>query len=557
MGTEMKQIDAVDLGIMWDRLIAITDEILLSIVRTAFSVGVREAWDLACVVFDETGRSIAQATLSMPAFIGTAPLTMQHMLAKFPAETWNEGDVVVTNDPWLGTGHTPDICIARPAFKDGKLVGFVMTISHLPDIGGVGLSVMNTAIYQEGLMLPVTKLYDAGEPVAYLHDLIAGNVRTPDQVFGDIMADIAGCTVGERLIGEFMDEYEIQDLCALSDGIISQSETAIRKEIAAIPDGTYSNEIEVETVTDAVTLACQITVRGDSIAIDFAGTGPSATYAINVPYCYTRAFATYTIKLLTTPTIPNNLGALLPVDVSAPKGSILNAQRPSPTGGRHSIGWFIVPLIMGALADAMPDRVQADSGMASLFICHTSISGGEAGSTQYFLAGGVGAMKGLDGHHTTPSPTNNAVVASEVWENETGVRINYRRLLADSGGPGEYRGGLGQIASLTNTRNDTVAIFMFGMRTEFPAKGYLGGKPGTIREFLVDGKPIPPKGRLELKPGETFTIAEAGGGGYGDPLKRDLQRVLDDVRTGAVSIDAALRDYGVTVDLDNGTAVRA
>ena len=152
MGPEMKQIDAVDLGIMWDRLIAITDEILLSIVRTAFSVGVREAWDLACVVFDETGRSIAQATLSMPAFIGTAPLTMQHMLAKFPAETWNEGDVVVTNDPWLGTGHTPDICIARPAFKDGKLVGFVMTISHLPDIGGVGLSVMNTAIYVGQLM---------------------------------------------------------------------------------------------------------------------------------------------------------------------------------------------------------------------------------------------------------------------------------------------------------------------------------------------------------------------------------------------------------------------
>ncbi|MDA0368732.1 MAG: hydantoinase B/oxoprolinase family protein [Proteobacteria bacterium] len=552
----MKQIDAVDLGIMWDRLIAITDEILLSIVRTAFSVGVREAWDLACVVFDAQGRSIAQATLSMPAFIGTAPLTMQHMLKKFPAHTWQDGDVVVTNDPWLGTGHTPDICIARPAFKNGTLVGFVMNISHLPDIGGVGLSVMNTEVYQEGLMLPVCKLYEAGEPVQYLHDLIAGNVRTPEQVFGDIMADISGCMVGERLIGEFMDEYGLGDLAALADSIIGQSEAAIRKEISAIPDGVYRNEIEVETVTDAVTLTCAVTVNGDSVDIDFAGTGPTAAYAINVPLCYTRAWATYTIKTLTTPTIPNNVGALLPVAVTAPSGCILNAQRPAPTGGRHSIGWFIVPLIMGALAEVMPDRVQADSGMASLFICHTSPSGGEAGSTQYFLAGGVGGMNGLDGQHTTPSPTNNAVVASEVWENETGVRINYRRLLPDSGGPGAFRGGLGQIASMTNTREDTVAIFMFGMRTEFPARGSLGGKPGSTRVFEVDGKPVPPKGRLELKPGETFTIAEAGGGGYGDPMRRNPARVLDDVRNGAVTVAGAARDYGVTVDLDQGTATR-
>ena len=552
----MKQIDAVDLGIMWDRLIAITDEILLSIVRTAFSVGVREAWDLACVMFDAQGRSIAQATLSMPAFIGTAPLTMQHMLKKFPAHTWQDGDVVVTNDPWLGTGHTPDICIARPVFKNGTLVGFVMNISHLPDIGGVGLSVMNTEVYQEGLMLPVCKLYEAGERVQYLHDLIAGNVRTPEQVFGDIMADISGCMVGERLIGEFMDEYGLGDLAALADSIIGQSEAAIRKEISAIPDGVYRNEIEVETVTDAVTLACAVTVNGDSVDIDFAGTGPTAPDAINVPLCYTRAWATYTIKTLTTPTIPNNVGALLPVAVAAPMGCILNAQRPAPTGGRHSIGWFIVPLIMGALAEAMPDRVQADSGMASLFICHNSPSGGEAGSTQYFLAGGVGGMNGIDGQHTTPSPTNNAVVASEVWENETGVRINYRRLLPDSGGPGEFRGGLGQIASMTNTRDDTVAIFMFGMRTEFPARGALGGKPGSTRMFEVDGKPVPPKGRLELKPGETFTIAEAGGGGYGDPMRRDPARVLDDVRTGAVTVAGAARDYGVTVDLDQGTAVR-
>ncbi|MEY3666012.1 MAG: hypothetical protein RLZZ153_2194, partial [Pseudomonadota bacterium] len=158
----LQGIDAVDLGIMWDRMIAITDEILLSIVRTAFSVGVREAWDLACVIFDAQGRSMAQATQSMPAFIGTAPATMQHMLQRFPPECWQAGDVVATNDPWLGTGHTPDLCLARPVFFEGRLRGFVMTISHLPDIGGAGLSVMNTSVYQEGLLLPIVKVLERG-----------------------------------------------------------------------------------------------------------------------------------------------------------------------------------------------------------------------------------------------------------------------------------------------------------------------------------------------------------------------------------------------------------
>ena len=187
----MKTLDPIDLGIAWDRLIAITDEVLRSIVRTAFSVGVREAWDLACVLFDARGRSIAQATLSMPAFIGTAPLTMAHMLRRFPADEWAEGDVVATNDPWLGTGHTPDLCLARPIFHRGRLAGFVMTISNLPDIGGAGLSVANTSLFQEGLILPVCKLHERGESVALLHELIAANVRTPEERIGDLSAQVA------------------------------------------------------------------------------------------------------------------------------------------------------------------------------------------------------------------------------------------------------------------------------------------------------------------------------------------------------------------------------
>ncbi len=541
----MKEMDPVSLGIMWDRLTAITDEILLSIVRTSFSVGVREAWDLACVLFDREGRSMAQATLSMPAFIGTAPFTMAHMLKRFPAETLAPGDVVVTNDPWLGTGHTPDICVMRPVFVGGALVGFVMTISHLPDIGGAGLSPQANSIYVEGLILPVCKLYSAGVANQDIFDLLRINVRTPDQVFGDLMANVNGTDVGGRLVREFMADYGLVDLQALADGVIGQSERAIRGRISAMPDGVYENAVEVEAVEGTVSLAVAVSVDGDEVAIDFAGSGPAVAHAINVPLCYTRAFSTYTIKCLTTPTIPNNQGAVLPLRVSAPAGCILNAQRPSPTGGRHTIGWFIVPLIMGALADAVPERVQADAGMASLFLLQGKRPDGREVATQYFLAGGLGAMAGLDGHETTPSPTNNAVVSSEVWEAETGITVVHRRLLADSGGPGEFRGGVGQEAVLRNDSGYAYTVSLFGMRTRFAARGYHGGGDGQVRRFAINGQAIAPKGRYVLEPGDTLAVHEAGGGGFGDAKARDRAAVVRDVAAGLVSAVGAKRDYGV------------
>ena len=554
----MSRIDPVDLGIMWDRLTAITDEILLSIVRTSFSVGVREAWDLACVVFDPQGRSLAQGTLSMPAFIGTAPFTMQHMLARYPAAALAPGDVLVTNDPWLGTGHTPDICVARPVFVDDRLVGFVMTISHLPDIGGNGLTIANTEIYQEGLIVPVSKLYRAGAPNEELFALIRTNVRTPDQVIGDLMADVTGTLVGDRLIAEFMAEYGLGDLDALADDIIAASEGAVRARLADMPDGTYRNRIEVEAVTEAVTLACTVTIAGDGVAIDFTGTGPTQPMAINVPLCYTRAFATYAIKCLTTPGIPNNQGAVNPITVSVPAGDcILDARRPAATGGRHTIGWFIVPLISGALAEAVPERVQADAGMASMFLVHGVRPDGSEISTQYFLAGGLGAMADLDGHQTTPSPTNNAVVPSEVWEAETGMTVEYRRLLPDSGGPGQWRGGVGQEAALRNTADHPIAVSLFGMRTRFPAQGLAGGGPGAPRSFAVNGAAIAPKGRIVLHPGDLLTVREAGGGGYGAAMDRDPAAVLADLHAGFVSRAGALRDYGVTIDASAATATRS
>ncbi|WP_366655440.1 hydantoinase B/oxoprolinase family protein [Fodinicurvata sp. EGI_FJ10296] len=550
------KLDAVSTGIMWDRLIAITDEIQTAIVRSAFSVGVREAWDLACIIFDAEGRSIAQATLSMPAFIGTAPLTMAHMLARFPAETLAPGDVLATNDPWLGTGHTPDICVARPVFRDGRVVAFVMTITHLPDIGGAGLNIANPDLHHEGIILPICKLYEAGRPDALVHDLVRLNVRSVDEVMGDIEANVVGTDVGARLIGEFMDDYALDDLAPLADAIIGQSEAALRARLSAIPDGRYDGAVRLEGVDDDVDIVCSVTIEGDRATVDFEGTGPMVASAINVPFCYTRSFTTYALKCLLIPGIPNNQGAIRPITVTAPEGCILNARKPAPTGGRHTVGWFIVPAIFGALAPVLGDAVQADAGMASLMLVTAASPSGRDVVTQYFLAGGLGAMCGKDGQTAVPFPTNNAVVATEIFERETGIRVLYRRLIPDTGGIGRWRGGLGQEARLCNHGPGTATIDIFGLRTRFPARGFDGGGNGARRVFLVNDVPIPPKGRFRLATGDTLTIREAGGGGFGDPHQRDPAAVAEDIAWGRVSTEAALRDYGVRVDPETGTTHR-
>jgi N-methylhydantoinase B len=550
-----QSIDAVSLGIMWDRLIAIADNILSSIVRTAFSLTVRESWDLACVIFDADGRALAQATFAMPAFIGTAPMTMKHMLTRYPAHTLHPGDVLVTNDPWLGTGHTPDICVARPVFHETRLVGFIMTITHLPDIGGAGLLIDNADVFHEGLLVPVCKLYEKGEPNRAVHDIITQNVRVVDEVLGDIHSNLTGTSVGERLIGEFMQEYELADLQSLADAILGQSELALRRELQAIPDGTYQNEIEIESVRDAIKLACELTIAEDGASIDFAGSDPVQPAAINVPLCYTRSFATYALKCVTVPGIPNNEGILRPIDVTAPEGSILNALKPAPTGGRHMVGWFVVPLIMGALADRLPGRVQADSGMVTLIPLSGRRADGRDIAGVYYLAGGLGAMDGKDGRHAIPFPTNNAVVSTEVWGRETGMRVRYRRLIPDTGGAGRYRGGVSQEIVLENDNDTALSISIFGLRTDFPARGFQGGGEGAPRYFLINDQPVPPKGHYELAPGDRLLIREAGGGGFGDPTGRDLKAVVTDVADGLVTVAGAARDYGIVID-ESGHASR-
>ena len=536
--------DAVSLSIMWDRLVSLTDEIVSTLVRSSFSTIVYESYDLSVVVLDAEANSIAQGTFGIPAFIGSAPVTLRHMLNRYPAETLKPGDIVVTNDPWLGTGHLFDITMMRPVFRKGRIVAYTVSITHLPDIGGTGFGSAATEIYQEGLRIPICKLYDAGKPNELLIDIIRTNVRVPEQTMGDIMANVSCNEVGGREINAFMDEYGLEDLMPLSRAIRGQSEAAMRTKLRELKDGTYRNRIQLEGFEGPVEFAVRVDVQGDNVAFDFDGTSGCVRAGVNVPFCYTNAMALHAIKSLTLPSIPNNAGSQAPITVSAPVGCILNAQPPFPTGGRHAMGHFVTPLVYGALADAIPGEVQADSGMMNLINFQGSRRDGRAFSTLYFASGGYGALNGLDGWSTLPHPSNMAVVPVEVWETLTHTTVERKQLRTDSGGAGRWRGGLGQEVVLRNDTGQPVTILGMGNRTMFPAKGLFGGGEGTLRVHAIDGKPVHAKGRIEVAPEARITVTEAGGAGFGDPKERDRDAVAFDVANGFVSRQAAQEVYG-------------
>ncbi len=537
-------LDPVALGILWDRLISITDEVLSALVRTSFSSNVRDSYDLSCLLFSADGTSLAQGTYSVPSFTGTAPATLRHMLARFPAATLRPGDVIATNDPWMGTGHLFDINVMAPVFRGERLVGYAMSITHLPDIGGRGFSATGRTVYEEGLRLPVCQLARAGEPNHELLDIIRTNVRVADHVIGDLNANMTSTVVGGRLLLELMDEYGIDDLVPIAREIVAVSERAMREQLRAIPDGRYEHRFEIEGEDAPITLACAVTIDGDRCHIDFAGTDAAIDFGINVPLCYTRAFAAYAVKCLTTPRIPNNEGSLAPISVAAPEGSILNAQPPSPTGGRHIVGHFVTPLVMGALAQAGVRDVPAGAGMQNLMNFQGRHANGRGVSNIYFAAGGYGALDGLDGAACTPFPSNMIVTPVEVWEALTSTFIEKKALLADSGGAGRFRGGLGQELVIRNTSGHPMTVACLGARTEFPPQGLHGGAAGERREYRINGSVVHPKGRYVLQPGDVIATREPGGGGFGDPRERDAEQLREDVRAGFVSAEGARRDYG-------------
>jgi len=543
-------IDQLKLEVFWNRLIATVNEQAAALMRTSFTSIVREAGDLSAGVFDRRGRMIAQAVTGTPGHINSMATCMHHVLAAFPVDTLSPGDVLITNDPWKTAGQLNDITIVTPVFKDGRCVAFFGNCCHALDIGGRGLSADSTEIFEEGLQIPILKLYEAGKPNETLYALLGANVRAPEEVLGDLHSQIVGNEVGARQLLAFLDEFGLADIEAVADGIVARSETAMRDRIRALPDGSYSHEMTVDGFDAPITLAATVTISGDTLTVDFAGTSDAVGRGINVALNYSAAYTTYGIKCAISPDIPNNEGSFRPVTVTAPEGSILNCQHPSPVAGRHLVGHFLPSLVFAALSPILPEKVMA-AGFDALW--DTQIYGDrpEGGRFAYvwFAAGGAGAIHGRDGLSATAFPAGIAGVQSEMIEALAPLVIGKRELVTDSGGAGEWRGGLAQSFTIGVRGGKPFTFSGLYDRLGNAAEGLAGGMPGATGHITTrSGTPLRAKTRNLLPGDEEVTLELPGGGGYGAPARRPVEAVRADVVDGYVSPARAREHYGVAID---------
>lgn len=552
----MSRHDPITFQVLWSRLVSIADEIAATLVKTAFSHVVRDNHDYACGLYDAAGRMLAQSTQCTPGQIGAMPRIMRDFLLAYPPETLAPGDALISNDPWLGSGHTPDIFIASPIFRGQRLVGFAVNSAHHIDVGGRLSAPEAREVYEEGLIIPICKLYARGEPNEDLFRLIRRNVRMADKVVGDLRAQLAANFVGARRVVELLEERDLADLGDLAGQIIDHTETAMRAAIRAVPDGAYTHSVELGEFDPArppLRIAVRVTVRGDEIDVDFTGTSPQIDLPINAVYNITSAYTVFPIKCALHPHLPNNEGCFRPVRLTVPEGTILNPRFPAPVMWRTSLVYYCVEAIFGALAQAIPDRVLAPSGTYPLWL---GIFAGQWDDGRPFVLhfnaqGGQGARHDRDGLAAVVFPPNVMNTPVELLEVEAPLLCERKALIPDSGGPGRRRGGLGQEVILRSLARAPVVVSAVGGRFGDGAAGLAGGGSGAIGMIRVDDAPPLDRSRqLLLSQGTRLHYRLPGGGGFGDPSEREPEHVRADVRRGVVTPERARADYRVAVTAD-------
>ena len=543
---ENKVIDPVTLEVIWNRFLSVANEQQDALIRTAFSTIVRESQDLACGMFDTKGRMISQSISGTPGHINAMATSMKHFLAAFPPDKLAPGDVLITNDPWQTAGQINDITITTPIFKNGKLVALFANTCHSADIGGRILSAEAREVFEEGLRIPIMKLFDHGEPNKILMQIVRTNVRQPDEVIGDFYAQTSCNETGGRALLEMMDEFNLDSIDEVAEEIIRRSEAAVRAEIAKLPSGEWSSETWSDGFEEPILIRCKVRVAGEEIFIDFTGSSPQSTRGINVVLNYTHAYASFAIKAAICPDVPHNEGSFRPVHVTAPEGSILNALDPAPVASRQVIGHFIPSAIFAAMSGALPGRLMAP-GADPIWL---SVWRGQNPSftLTVFQVGGTGARPTKDGLNAVGFPSGVAGVPAEVIESLSPVVLKRRELRANSGGPGTWRGGLGQLTEFSRRGEGKWSVSSIADRTQYPALGLLGGHAGAAGEVTTgDGVKLHAKALKDLANGEVIHVNLPGGGGYGDPFKRDSEKVLWDVIDGYVTPEDAEKNYGVAV----------
>ena len=548
--------DPIRLEILWRRMVSIVDEADASVARTAFSSLLRDAHDYTCMFTDSTGQELVQGTFCTPGQAGAMALGVKKIIRSMPLESYRPGDVIIVNDPWLLAGHLNDVCVLSPIFFKERPVAFTACVFHHSDIGG-RVSSDNREVFEEGLFIPPIKLYDAGVLNESVLEMIRWNVRTPEEVTGDIRSQVAANHVCAQKIVEMMADEDLETLQHLSDEIIGRTETSMRKAIEGIPDGSYPYEGIIEGAGNREDIPIKLTVRvtGSDILVDFAGTSDQVNWGVNVVYNFTYAYVFMAVKSAFDPEIPINEGAIRPIKMVAPEGSIVHCRFPAAVAARMQVGHFMTEMVYRALSHATPDRIMADSGgtPAQTNIFYGKRSNGKPWHTMIIRGGGLGASSRSDGHHCAIFPANGANTPVEIFESDTPLLVEARELVMDSGGPGKHRGGLGRRMVIRVPDDEfapkpPVTIAVQAGRFRYPPRGMFGGKDGAKARFLKNDAPADPSGLTFSNPGDTIAFYSAGGGGFGDPLKRDISDIEKDVKFEYVSIEAARELYGAVVD---------
>ena len=554
----MAQFDPLTLEILWQRLITVVDEMATTLVRTSFSTVVGAANDFGCEIMDAHGRSLAHATRSMPVFNRTLPNVTQVVIDKFGVENIRPGDVYIANDPWLNAGHHPDVAIMTPFFQKDRLMGFAANIAHLADLGGTLDSNQAREAYEEGLLIPVARLYEQGQLNEVIFDFIAGNVRVPEMVIGDIHAQVTSNQVGSEKVLALMGEYQLDDLQPLASEIQNRSESAMRRAIQAVPDGEYSSQVYFDEFDGKLHLNCRVEISGDELLVDFTGSSPQQPQGgINCTFTYSKAHASYCLKCILLPEVPSNSGCFRPIRLTAPEGSILNARYPASVRMRTKTGWYIHHALFAALVDVLPDQVMGASGVIGGLTIFATDSEGKTHHSWFFNGGGMGAGSKTDGNSTCIYPSSASNVPVELFEVAVPVLVEQKEYVTDSGGAGRQRGGLGlnmAFRALDGFEGKTRAgLWLHGQN--IPGFGLHGGGEAKAAFAYIDGRILSrdevkgQTGALPLNdPDMLVSFDTTGGGGFGPPETRDLRLVWQDVRDGLVSVEKAAELYGVIID---------
>ncbi|MBR2574546.1 MAG: hydantoinase B/oxoprolinase family protein [Loktanella sp.] len=536
--------------VMWNRLISIVEEQAQALVRTAFSTSVREAGDLSAGVYDAAGRMLAQAVTGTPGHVNAMADAVSHFIRRIGRDTMREGDVYITNDPWEGTGHLHDFTVVTPSFYQGNHVGFFACTAHVVDVGGRGFGADAASVYEEGIHIPIMRFAHAGRVDETLIAIIRGNVREPDQVVGDLYA-LATCNeIGQRRLADMLAEFGLADLDGISDFILTNSRRATLERIAALPRDSATWAMRIDGFDTPIDLCVSLKVEADRIICDFTGTSGVDKKGINVPLVYTKAYACYALKCAIAPEIPNNAASLAPFQVTAPEGSIVNAVHPAPVALRHIIGHMIPDVVFGALDKILPATVPAEGAgcLCNFQVSLRPASGqGRRAEVLTFNSGGAGARPAVDGLNATAFPSGVMTMPVEATEHTGPVIIWRKELRPDSGGAGQYRGGLGQFMEVGLAAGFEADFSAMFDRVHHPARGRQGGADGAATTIaLDDGGTMQGKGKQFVPAGRRVMLGLPGGAGYGPAADRDPALIKRDLARGYISAKAAMRDYGLT-----------